>query len=347
VQPASFGTANTATCRLTAKTARSRSSSGTTSTATGSSIEPSLPRFLTRNAGGSRSFSIRGTSDYRDLNRRGAPTWQVIDADGDGTISADEWAAAAARLASRDMNDDEILLPADLNPRLAAMDPATMNSRRRRRGPDAARLLGPHADWGSIRLALENHYGGGRYLGPDSFPLTPELFGLLDADGDGRIGRDEFLRLNDVPPHVVVAVDFGQVEDGGPRTEDGEPVAEDRQPATEEKGQTPPGPRLRLVHVAEELVGSGETLVEQPGRLTLELAGLMLTIYTNDTVAADDFEARARQALAMYDANKDGYLEASELPEGVQGQLGRFEALDVDDDGKVYLGEIATHRTTS
>jgi Ca2+-binding EF-hand superfamily protein len=46
------------------------------------------------------------------------------------------------------------------------------------------------------------------------------------------------------------------------------------------------------------------------------------------------------QALGMFDQNKDGYLEKSELPESLQGQLGRFEAVDADDDGKAYAHEI-------
>src|SRR6185436_14777353 len=164
---------------------------------------------LTRNAGGSRPFSIRGTFDYRDLNRRSAATWRAIDADDDGVLSSAEQAAAPARLASRDTNDDEILLPSELDLRMQLPDPEMTSSQRRRRGPDAARLLGPHADWGAVQLALEQAYGGSRYLRPDSFPLTPELFTQLDRNGDGRVRREEFTGLNDVPPHLVVAVEFG------------------------------------------------------------------------------------------------------------------------------------------
>jgi Ca2+-binding EF-hand superfamily protein len=100
---------------------------------------------------------------------------------------------------------------------------------------------------------------------------------------------------------------------------------------------------MRLVHVADELAGSGQSLVEQPNRLTLSLGGMTLTIYTNDTVASDDFEARANQALMMFDANKDGYIVKAEVPEGVQAQFGQFEAVDADEDGKAFAGEIAAY----
>jgi Ca2+-binding EF-hand superfamily protein len=256
------------------------------------------------------------------LNRRGAATWRVIDADEDGVISASERAAARALLASRDNDDDEALVASDLNPRLQALD-SEMMAERRRRGPDAARLLGSHADWSAVLTSLEQEYGGGRMLRGDSFPLTPELFLLLDKNKDGRIRRDEINALNDVPAHVVIAAEFGSSGDGEQRPSDG--------------GRRP---RLKLLHIEPALAGSGSSVVEQPGRLTVALAGTLLTFYTNDTVASDDFSARAKQALDMLDQNKDGYLENSEVPETLQGQLGRFEAVDADEDGKAYPYEI-------
>jgi Ca2+-binding EF-hand superfamily protein len=298
-----------------------------------------LPRFLTRNAGGSRSFSIRGTLNHRDLNRRGAATWRVLDADDDGVISAEERAAAAARLASRDTDDDEILLPSDLNPRLQTPDPEMMQAERRRRGPDAARLLGPHADWATVQRSLEQEYGGGRSLRADSFPLTPELFASLDKNKDGRVGRDEIRELDNVPPHVVIAAEFGRVQGSGFGVQEGDRGKEKDEQESGVGDRESRRPRLKLVSI-DPALGSESSAVEQPGRLTLAVGGAMLTLYTNDTVASDDFAARAKQALDMFDQNKDGYLEKSEVPESLQGQLGRFEAVDADEDGKAYAYEI-------
>ena len=48
-----------------------------------------IPRFLTRNAGGARAFSIRGTTEFRDTNRRGSPVWNALNTDDDrSTLSA-------------------------------------------------------------------------------------------------------------------------------------------------------------------------------------------------------------------------------------------------------------------
>jgi Ca2+-binding EF-hand superfamily protein len=99
-------------------------------------------------------------------------------------------------------------------------------------------------------------------------------------------------------------------------------------------------PRLKLVSIVPALAGDSTAMVEQPGRLTLVVGGILLTVYTNDTVASDDFSARAKQALGMFDRNKDGYLEKEEVPETLQMQLGRFEAVDADEDGKAYPHEV-------
>jgi Ca2+-binding EF-hand superfamily protein len=257
----------------------------------------------------------------------------VIDADDNGVISADEMKAAAARLAARDTDDDEILLMSDLHPQLVTPDPEMMNERRRR-GPEAARLLGPHADWGSVQRLLDQEYGGARGLRADSFPLTPELFAQLDKNKDGRVRRDEFEALNAVPPHLVIAAAFGNNEETGDRRQETDEVDEDERPARRNQ------PKLKLVHVDPRLAGGSQRASEQPGRLTVAIGGCLLTFYTNDTVASDDFATRAKQVLDMFDQNKDGYLEKSEVPESLQGQLGRFEAVDVDEDGKAYPQEI-------
>jgi len=300
-----------------------------------------LPRFLTRNAGGSRPFSIRGTADYRDTNRRASPTWRLLDADDDGGISADERTAASSRLMQRDANDDEILLTSELNPRALALDPGMMNQARRR-GSDAARLLGPHADWGSVQLALEQQYAGSSLIHEGDFPLTPELFAQLDADGDGRLARGEYQKLNEVQPHLVVAVEFGRAEEAGDRGQ--ETGASDQELDEDEDGETRPAakaePKLRVASAAPALAGESPQVIEQPGRLTIAIGGVLLTLYTNDTVASSDFAEQAKQAIAMYDNNKDGYLVKDEVPENLQAQFGRFEAIDVDEDGKAFPAEI-------
>ena len=79
---------------------------------------------------------------------------------------------AAALLASRDSDDDEILLASDLNPRLQ-----TARSGNDGRAPPPRSRCGPPARaacrLGHRATGLEQEYGGGRLLRADSFPLTP------------------------------------------------------------------------------------------------------------------------------------------------------------------------------
>jgi Ca2+-binding EF-hand superfamily protein len=269
---------------------------------------------LTRNAGGSRSFSIRGTLDHRGSNRNLATFWQILDQNRDGIIDPDERNAAAARLAAKDSDDDEIVTASEMKPTRESADPQMMLADRRRRGPDAAKLLGEHADWASIQQALEQAYAGGGKLRGESAAFLSSLFDELDANHDGRLVQSEVKRLNDVPAHVVMEVAFGS-------------------DATN-------GPRLKLRSAASELSKSSPTVVEQPGWLTISLRGSTIVFATNDSVARADFAAQVKQALDMFDQNKDGYLERSELPENLQSQLGRFQAVDADSDGKAYPHEI-------
>jgi Ca2+-binding EF-hand superfamily protein len=323
-----------------------------------------LPRFLTRNAGSARAFSVRGLADFRRTGRD-SPLWTLIDADDDGLIPAAERAAAPGRLLSRDSDDDEIVLPGDVSARLPA-DRGMMTTRRR--GSEVVvRLLGPYADWDSVKGALESAYAGSRSIRADSFPLTPELFTQLDANGDGRVLKNEFAALNTVPPHVVLAVNFGRAEppaekerppadkveppksEGAAETTEAASAEDDKpasdQPASESSDETPPAPppvpTIRLVSIAPQLADASAGASELPGRITFRVGGLPMTFYLNDTVPGGDFAAQAKQLLMGLDADKNGYLEEKEAPANLAGQLGQFAAVDLDENGKVYADEIA------
>ena len=286
-----------------------------------------VPRFVTRNAGGARAFSIRGTADVRELGARETPLWQLLQSDDDqATLSRQELAAAAGRLRSRDVDDDDVLLPGDLM-ETAPLMPFEAPTRNRRRGPDAANLLGDFSRWDMIAVNLDEQYALGGRLSPASFPLLPQLFQQLDANGDGRIVRKEYENLNGVPAHMRLAVEFDPPK----------PVDAEGAPAGD---PVPPLPQLKLVSLCAELEAIKLSVWQQPGRLLVQLGDLSLMLYAGDLVGGADYEARAKQLLESLDADKNGYLEAKEVSEEAQAQLVRFEAVDTDLDGKVYSGEI-------
>jgi len=309
-----------------------------------------LPRFLTRNAGASRPFSLRGTLNYRGSNRHGSATWRMLDADGNSVIDADERQQAATRLAARDTDDDEIVTVADLNPRLSQPDPDMMMNDRRRRGPDASRLLGDHADWSSIQRAIEQEYAGGRTLRADSSPFPPAVFDQLDTNHDRRLLRGEYERLNNLPADVVVEIAFGTTDPEpadeltsiDPTKSSSDPTDDEEEPSTNQ----PRSPVLiKLRSLAPELSSVVPAMTSSPGQLTISLGDSLLAIAINDTVVRGNFAAQAQRTLAMFDQNKDGYLEASEIPDSLPGQIGRLEAIDADGDGKAYPAEIAAFLT--
>ncbi len=295
-----------------------------------------VPRFVTRNAGRSRPFSIRGTADVREVGARETPLWQLLQGDDDlSSLSAEELASAAGRLRSRDTDDDDVLLPGDLADNPALM-PGQMPTRNRRVGPRAAELLGEHADWSMIAAYLEEQYALGGRLSPASFSVLPKLFEQLDADGNGRILSREMRNLEQVPSHIRLAVDFDP-----PRPAD-KPADAAGDPAAQAAARLP---KLKLVALCPELEAIKRGIVEQPGRLLVQLGDLSLMLYAADQVGGADYEARAKQLLESLDADKNGYLEAKEVPEQAQGQLARIEAVDTDEDGKVYTGEIVAFLT--
>lgn len=278
------------------------------------------PRFLTRNAGGSRSFSLMSSNEYRGYNQFDAPTLHVLDRDGDGRLSENEVFDAPAALRRHDANADDILIPGEIQSTLLASVALQMPNRRRA-APESAYVIDDHTQWESLLYSLSELYAFGGELTKDSFSERAGLFESLDANQDGLIDRDELKAVARLEPHIRLEVHFGS--DAGAQ-----------------QGSDPEPPRLRLSYVASELAIGEKSWLVHDTRVAISLPDTKITFFVNDA-AGGDFRAQAQMQIATYDANGDAYLVPSEIPDGLPGIAASWEALDEDGDGKLYLEELA------
>jgi Ca2+-binding EF-hand superfamily protein len=289
-----------------------------------------VPRFLTRNAGGSRPFSLTSSNEYRGYNQFDSPTIHLVDSNSDGRLDLEEIATAATRLRSRDADTDDILLPADLADATLAMTPGQMPNRRRA-APDAGYAIDGQVEWEALMDELSELYAYGGVLEPNSFPARPGLFESLDANADGDVDRDELRRLAEIEPHIQLEAHFGEL--AAPPTENEDQAAE---------GETRRGPKLQVISLAEALNVDPSSIAASDSRIALRLPDTELVFFANDA-AGVDYGAQAQAQINMYDANSDGYLVEEELPSGLPGIATTFDALDGDDDGKLYLDELTQY----
>lgn len=270
-------------------------------------------RFVDRSNNAGQSFTIDSSSRYREANARQSLVRGLLDVDGDELLSATEVAAAESRLRLRDANDDAIVSLAELDDSLAG-DTQAMTVMAYANSPAAMRL-GPLADWDGVAFTFSELYLRHGELPAAAFPLTPELAGQLDADGDHSLDRDELLRLDAIEPHVVLAVRFGR------------------------DGETPPG--IDMERVSPELGTPDAIAVRASAGAMLKLGGLWLRFQFIDRLPLGNQAPSADEQLANLDADKNGYLEKKELEEKSPNLAAMFDEWDANGDGMVYAREIA------
>lgn len=286
-----------------------------------------LPRFLTRNAGGGKSFSLRSSNEFRSSNRRRSPTRLLIDADRDGAITAEEMEAAPLKLLNRDTDDDEIVLLAELKDTTNDMmmpQTAMMSNRRRVTEPDTAvwltdKSVDVNKRWGMVQFQLQELYSFGEPIAATDWPMTPELFRAIDTDSNGSVAKGEIAKLLDVPPHLVLDVSFDS--------------------ADEEAS----GPRLKLLQVASELSALKPTVRELPSRISIQLPRIEVELFVNQDATLTNVAQSVKAQFTALDRNQNGYLEKDEVPEQIPGFEFSFEILDDDGDGKVYEQDVVKY----
>ncbi|HYO24064.1 MAG TPA: EF-hand domain-containing protein, partial [Lacipirellulaceae bacterium] len=183
--------------------------------------DPTAPRAAMRASAADKrppAVTLRSTRSYAPDPRASSRIWPLLDTDGDGRVGAPEIAGAAEQLWLRDADDNRVLVPAELAPLRAQLDgaadslPATSSG-----GAGSARVaaisLSAAANFERVEFILQDLYAPQQDFTPESFPLLPELFAQLDANGDQWLEREELKRLLTVEPHLEVAVAFSEAEE--------------------------------------------------------------------------------------------------------------------------------------
>lgn len=275
-----------------------------------------LPRFITRNAGGSRSFSLTSSNEFRGDNRSRSPVRRLVDVDHDGAITEAELAGAVNRLLERDADDDEILTLADIKDVIEQPQPE-MSNRRRTTTPDTAIWLNDRIRWQYVAYTLQELYAFGERIGPADVPLTPTLIDQLDQNGNMLLDDKEVPGLQTVPPHMIFEVAFFNHQSGPEAT-----------------------PGIRLVSVCPELESLVAAALRHPTRLSMNLPGAEIEFFVNDDPSLSNSVEGLRNQFAQLDGDKNKYLEEGEYNGQLLGMQVPFAALDADGNGMVFEEEI-------
>ena len=239
----------------------------------------------------------------------------LLDVDKSGAISAEELAGAAERLASRDRDDNDLLDLTELG--------ASPYGARGQGGAVAMNQAKPLLGLIGKSLNIDEAYNAlvARFGKDDQLPAmhingVPQLSRQLDKNENGLIDKDEVAALNEIEPHVHLAVHLG------------------------ETGDMPAG--LTIVSLGKAL-GEREKIAQPiDGGFALALPGSKLELVSSNTNFNNyNYATSAKALITQYDGDKNGYLEEKEFPTAQAAYFKQqFAAWDADGDGKVFTEEI-------
>jgi Ca2+-binding EF-hand superfamily protein len=235
----------------------------------------------------------------------------LLDADGDGILSADEIQAAPERLERSDANQNEWLerddFPAD-------------EANGERNAATHQMLIDFEASGGvqEVYDVLRARYAGpDRRIHREAFSRSTNLGRDLDLDGNGVIDSSEIAALHRIRPHIDLELNFGRT------------------------AALATGLKLTSHNLRPGVIGDELSLTD--AGLTVKLPEVSLCFVSSHApLQSGDPETEARTFLKQLDADKNGYIEKKEAGEGLR-EL--FERMDADGDGRLFPGEIRAHYT--
>lgn len=250
-----------------------------------------------------------------------------LDRNKDGTVSKDELRGAVSSLHRFDLDDDELIDSAEMEPFSNPL--AASREEQTRRGkiaavPPVIELSPGDPSFRPVRLLLKKYDTGSKgsaaagdnRLSPEEFAIDPKEFASSDTDSDGALDTEELRRfLSRVGPDVELVV---KLSGKGPASTTIEASG---------AGSKPLPPEVRVAKLSD-------------GDIEISIGEVSLDFHADGGEHAAE-NARRYYAGQFQAADKDNnkYLEKSEVNDhGPFASL--FDMMDKDGDGKLYMKEV-------
>ncbi len=261
------------------------------------------------------------------VNTAEVPLFARLDTNGDGKLSAAELTGALRTLRKLDLDDDETISLAELNPINNQFAVQQLQQQNGARAPSTSPFLGPGSDESlnkqirrlidkydsidPIKSGVEGAKVRNQKLSQKELGLSVTEFSRFDGDGDGQLDFDELRQFLTSPdPTVTVSVN---VDSADP---------------------------LSATSVREEIQEKMKTTPD--GSANINLGTTQLSVVRGASYDVGTAETFLKPQFMAADADANGYLEKSEAERAfLYGAT--FENLDTDKNGKVFLDEVIAY----
>lgn len=285
-----------------------------------------MQKFIYRDVRFDHELRIVGTDAYRWSNRSQSKLFKAIDTDANGKLDYVEIAQSGSRLTRIvDVNSDGCISLSEAE----LADPLSENPwgrRRSHRQGDVAMDLSGFVNWSNLSYAMSGMFGptpfesSGFRSSVDQGPThslagdgklagSQGLIERLDENTDQNISSAEAKLLLEMPPAFNIQLQLG--------------------------GASRSGSSVKIQ--PRQDLESTVTVQGNQGQSWISNESISVGVITHDVSTRQ--QTIPQIAFDQLDANKDGGIDETEIPEGAESEF-RFDLLDQDKDGKLSYQEI-------